>query len=137
MLALLFQGKEDEDFEGPMRNRSCTDIICLIIFAAYVVFMVRFLKKKHCYSILHFFYSLETMIKIFVSKECLAKKASDLQPKIDFNYKKIKCNLSLINYISSSSLLWLELPLIIMEILSDFFMVLTSKEIHVEETMIL
>ena len=40
MLAFFFQGNEEE-FEAPMRNRSCTDIICLIIFAAYVVFMVR------------------------------------------------------------------------------------------------
>ena len=58
MLALLFQGKEDEDFEGPMRNRSCTDIICLIIFAAYVVFMVRFfLKKLLLFNITFFLFS--------------------------------------------------------------------------------
>ena len=30
---------DDEEFEGPMKNRGCRDIICLLIFLAYVGFM--------------------------------------------------------------------------------------------------
>jgi hypothetical protein len=32
---------EEDEFEGPLKHRSCTDIICLIIFVAYIIGMVK------------------------------------------------------------------------------------------------
>ena len=31
---------EFEDFQGPMKKRGCTDVICCIIFIAYIFGMV-------------------------------------------------------------------------------------------------
>ncbi len=31
--------EEEEEFEGPMKNRGCRDVLCLLIFVAYVGFM--------------------------------------------------------------------------------------------------
>lgn len=31
---------DHDDFDGPMKNRSCTDVICLLIFVAYLVGMM-------------------------------------------------------------------------------------------------
>ena len=33
---------DNEDFDGPMKKRGCTDVLCLLIFLAYVIGMVRF-----------------------------------------------------------------------------------------------
>ena len=36
------KGQEpDEEFDGPMKKRGCTDIICLLIFISFIGGMVR------------------------------------------------------------------------------------------------
>ena len=38
---------EEEDLDGPMEDRSCTDIIFLVFFAAFLVGMVITIAVKH------------------------------------------------------------------------------------------
>jgi hypothetical protein len=42
---LALQGSDD-DFTGPNKDRSCTDILCLALFVAFMVGMVRPAKRE-------------------------------------------------------------------------------------------
>ena len=44
---------EEEDLEGPMEDRSCTDIIFLVFFAAFLVGMVIITEHTHYKKILY------------------------------------------------------------------------------------
>ena len=37
--------KLNEDFDGPLKQRSCTDIVCLILFISYIGGLVRMSYK--------------------------------------------------------------------------------------------
>ena len=37
---------EEDEFEGPLKHRSCTDVICFIFFAAFIVGMVSLFSFK-------------------------------------------------------------------------------------------
>ena len=48
---------EEEDLDGPMEDRSCTDIIFLVLFAAFLVGMViRITCKTHIIKVIREFF---------------------------------------------------------------------------------
>lgn len=45
----------DPEFKGPCRNRSCTDVLCLLLFALFIIawIIVGILGGFHVYNILN------------------------------------------------------------------------------------